>query len=157
MADTSAAIVGGRRSLPEARHAGLVAPRFLLRLPYGRGTDQTDHFAFEEIPPEGKHDALLWGNPALVAAMLLANTWRDEGWGFSPPANAEVTGLPVHVFTESGDKKLTPCGEVLLTDRIAGNLVDLGVMPLASVRDRDAVRLLRFQSLALPPTALAGL
>ncbi len=145
------------RSLPEARHAGLVAPRFLLRLPYGRSTDPTDHFPFEEMPPAAKHDALLWGNPALVAALLLANTWRDEGWGFSPPVNAEVTGLPVHIFTDSGEKKLTPCGEILLTDRAADNLLAIGVMPLASVRDRDAVRLLRFQSIARPPAALAGL
>ena len=145
------------RNLPQARHAGLVAPRFLLRLPYGRGADQVDHFAFEEMPPVAEHDALLWGNPALIATLLLANSWRDEGWSFSPPVNFEVNGLPVHVFTESGEKKLTPCGEVLLTDRVAENLLALGVMPLASIRDRDAVRLLRFQSIAQPATALAGL
>jgi len=145
------------RNLPAARHAGLVAPRFLLRLPYGRGTDEIDHFAFEEMPPAVDHGALLWGNSALIATLLLANAWRDEGWGFSPPVNAEVRGLPVHVFTESGEKKLTPCGEVLLTDRVADILLGLGVMALASVRDRDAVRLLRFQSIAQPAAALAGL
>lgn len=145
------------RTLPAARHAGLVTPRFLLRLPYGKGTDAIDHFAFEEMPPKAEHDALLWGNPALIATLLLANSWRDEGWDFSPPVNAEVSGLPVHVFTEAGEKKLTPCGEVLLTDRVAENLLALGVMPLASVRDRDAVRLLRFQSIAQPATGLAGI
>lgn len=145
------------RNLPEARNAGLVAPRFLLRLPYGRDADAIDHFAFEEMPPAAEHDGLLWGNPALIGTLLLANSWRDEGWSFAPPVNAEVNGLPVHIFTESGEKKLTPCGEVLLTDRVAENLLALGVMPLASVRDRDAVRLLRFQSIAQPATALAGL
>ncbi len=145
------------RNSPEANHAGLVAPHFLLRLPYGRGMDEIDHFALEEMPPAVEQDALLWGNPALIATLLLANAWRDEGWGFSPPGNAAVTGLPVHVFTESGEKKLTPCGEILLTDRVAENLLALGVMPLASVRDRDAVRLLRFQSIAQPAAGLGGL
>ncbi len=145
------------RHSPESRHAGLVGPRFLLRLPYGRGMDEIDHFALEEMPPAVEQNALLWGNPALIATLLLANAWRDEGWGFSPPDNAAVTGLPVHVFTESGEKKLTPCGEILLTDRVAENLLALGVMPLVSVRDRDAVRLLRFQSIAQPAAGLGGL
>jgi type VI secretion system protein ImpC len=144
------------RGLPAARYAGLVAPRFLLRLPYGKSTDAIDHFAFEEMP-KAKHEALLWGNAALIAALVLANAWRDEGWGFSAPVNAEVSGLPVHIFTESGEKKLTPCGEILLTDRVAENLLALGVMPLASIRDRDSVRLLRFQSIAQPAAGLAGL
>jgi type VI secretion system protein ImpC len=145
------------RGLPAVRHAGLVAPRFLLRLPYGKGTDAIDHFEFEEMPPKMEPNALLWGNPSLIATVILANAWRDEGWGFSAPANAEVNGLPVHVYTESGEKKLTPCGEALLTDRVAENLLALGIMPLASVRDRDSVRLLRFQSIARPAAGLAGL
>jgi type VI secretion system protein ImpC len=145
------------RGFPAARHAGLVSPRFLLRLPYGRNIDAIDHFAFEEMPPKAPHEALLWGNAALIAVMLLAIAWREEGWEFSAPANAEVNGLPVYVVTEGGEKKLTPCGEVLLTDRIAENLLALGIMPLATVRDRDAVRLMRFQSIALPAAALGGL
>ena len=145
------------RTFPAARHAGLVAPRFLLRRPYGRATDVIDHFAFEEMPPKATSDALLWGNSELIATVILASAWREEGWGFSPPVSAEINGLPVHVFTESGEKKLTPCGEILLTDRIAENLLALGIMPLASIRDHDSVRLLRFQSIAQPPTALAGL
>lgn len=142
------------RAFPASRHAGLVSPRFLLRLPYGHNTDAIDHFAFEEMPPKISHEALLWGNGALIAAMLLAIAWREEGWEFSAPANAEVNGLPVYVVTEAGNKKLTPCGEVLLTDRVAENLLALGIMPLATVRDRDAVRLLRFQSLAQPAAGL---
>jgi type VI secretion system protein ImpC len=144
------------RNLPEARHVGLIAPRFLLRLPYGPGRDEIDHFAFDEMP-DVEPAAFLWGNAALIGVVLLAHAWREEGPGFSPPVNAEVNGLPVHVFSESGEKKLTPCGEFLLTDRTADNLLALGVIPLASVRDRDAVRILRFQSITHPATGLAGL
>lgn len=145
------------RALPSARHAGLAGPRFLLRLPYGKHSDAIDHFAFEETPAKPNSDALLWGNPALIAALILATAWREEGWGFTAPVNAAVSGLPVHVFTEDGEKKVTPCGEIILTDRTAENLQALGVMPLATVRDRDSVRLLRFQSIAQPPAGLAGL
>jgi len=144
------------RQLPEARHLGLIAPRFLLRLPYGRGTDEIDGFAFEEMPVVPRHDALLWGNPALISTLLVAASYRDTGWGSSPQDGSEVSGLPMHIFKESGEKKMTPCGEILLTDRVAENLLALGVMPLASIRDRDAVRLVRFQSLAQPAARLAN-
>jgi type VI secretion system protein ImpC len=145
------------RSLAEAQYAGLIAPRFLLRLPYGRSTDPIDSFAFEEMPGRREAGALLWGSPALAGASLLANAWREDGWGFDAPDHATVSGLPVYVFTESGEKHALPCGEVLLTDRMAERLLALGVMPLASVRDRDAVQIVRFQSIALPAAPLAGL
>ncbi len=144
------------RSLPAARHAGLVTPRFLLRLPYGKKTDEIDHFAFEEVPA-GNRGTLLWGNGALAAALVLATAWREEGWEFSPPANAGISGLPLFLVTEDGERKLTPCGEVLLTERLTENLLALGLMPLVTVRDRDIVRLYRFQSVAAPCSPLAGL
>src|SRR5262249_35019174 len=37
------------RQLPEAAYLGLALPRFLLRLPYGKDTDPTDQFAFNEM------------------------------------------------------------------------------------------------------------
>ena len=52
--------------------------------------------------------------------------------------------------------QLKPCAEVLLTDEAAEMLLDRGFMPLASMKNADRVRVVRFQSVADPPVALAG-
>ena len=49
-----------------------------------------------------------------------------------------------------------PCAEVLLTERAAEIVLERGLMPLLSFRDRDRIRLARFQSVREPLTALAG-
>ncbi|MFC7539039.1 type VI secretion system contractile sheath domain-containing protein [Siccirubricoccus deserti] len=38
------------QAAPEAAYIGLAAPRFLLRMPYGKKSDPIDSFAFEESP-----------------------------------------------------------------------------------------------------------
>ena len=103
---------------------------------------------------------------ACVAAMLtlvaLAWWWRwreafcRHGWELRPGAPREVDGLPLHVYWEGGESRTKPCAEVLLDDRAAEAILGRGLMPLLSVRDRDAVRLARFQSVAAPSTPLAG-
>ena len=43
-----------------------------------------------------------------------------------------------------------------MTEETAEALLDYGIMPLVSFKDRDMVRILRFQSIADPPAALSG-
>lgn len=145
------------RAMPEARYIGLIAPRFLLRLPYGRDTDQIDRFPFEEMPSgPPNHAAYLWGDASIACASLLGSSFRESGWEFSPGDRAELEGLPLHIFKEAGEKRVTSCTEQLLTDRIAEKLLAMGVMPLAAIRDSDAARLVRFQSIADPLSPLSG-
>ena len=66
-------------ALPEAAYLGLAAPRFLLRPPYGRKSDPIDAFSFEEFTPQGGLGAMLWGHPALLSGLLLAETWLQQG------------------------------------------------------------------------------
>ncbi len=72
------------RNLPEAVYIGLAAPRFLLRLPYGRDTDPVEVFDFEETAGEFAHEHYLWGNPAFACACLLAGAFSREGWSMIP-------------------------------------------------------------------------
>jgi type VI secretion system protein ImpC len=144
------------RRLPEARWAGLLLPRFLLRLPYGRETDPTEQFDFEEMPGIPAHEGYLWGNPAFAGALLLAQAFSEEGWEMRPGTHSEVDGLALHIYKEDGESIVKPCAEVLLTEESAEQILDAGLMPLVSLKDRDTVRLLRFQSVADPPTSLAG-
>jgi type VI secretion system protein ImpC len=144
------------RAMPEAQYAGLIAPRFVLRLPYGRDTDEIESFAFEEMPGSPDHAAYLWGDAPVACADLLGSSFREAGWDFSPGDRAELESLPIHTFMDAGEKRVTSCTERLLTDRAAERLLAMGVMPLAAVRDSDTARVVRFQSIADPLRPLAG-
>lgn len=135
---------------------GLSLPRVLLRLPYGQKTDPVDQIAFEEMPGGRAPDGYLWGNPAFVCARLLAAAFVDSGWDFSPDDVLELDDLPAHVYEEAGERVLQPVAEVLLGERATQAILAQGLMPLLSHRQRNAVRLARFQSLAEPAMALAG-
>jgi type VI secretion system protein ImpC len=144
-----------RRST-EACWIGLAMPRFLLRLPYGKETDPVESFDFEEMPGVPNHREYLWGNPALACVQLLAEAFAHDGWAMRPGKYAEIDRLPVHVYEAEGGKHAKPCAEVLLTERDIEWILEQGYMALASIRGRDAVRLVRFQSIAKPPARLSG-
>jgi type VI secretion system protein ImpC len=144
------------RQLPEACWVGLAMPRFLLRLPYGKKTDPVESFDFEEMPGAPRHQEYLWGNPAFACVQLLAEAFANDGWQMRPGAYAQIDRLPVHIYEAEGEKHAKPCAEVLLTERDIDWILDQGYMALASIRDRDAVRLVRFQSIAKPLARLSG-
>ncbi|MGH9427630.1 MAG: type VI secretion system contractile sheath domain-containing protein, partial [Terriglobia bacterium] len=85
------------RGLPEACSLGLILPRFLLRLPYGKKFDSVESFPFEEMATPPQHEHYLWGNSCFVAAMLLGRTFSDCGWNFSDGIRRDVEGLLLHV------------------------------------------------------------
>jgi type VI secretion system protein ImpC len=128
----------------------------LLRLPYGKQTDPIEGFAFEEMASGRDHEAFLWGNPAFGCALLLSQVFLDSGWSEPLDAYRDLLDLPAYAYQEGGEAKLQPCAEVWLGERAAQVILNRGVMPLLSHRHRNAVRLLRWQSLADPSAALAG-
>jgi len=144
------------RGSPEAAFVGLVLPRILLRLPYGKDTEQIDRFDFEEISTPANHQEYLWGNPAAVCACLLAEAFREFGWSFTRGLGCEMGQLPMHIYKSDGEKHITPCAEAFLTERAMQILIDKGLMPLISIKGRDAALLPRFQSIAEPLAPLAG-
>jgi type VI secretion system protein ImpC len=148
-------LAGLRRSM-KAKWIGLALPRFLLRLPYGKDTDETETFAFEEMPSPPRHKSYLWGNPAFACACLLGEAFSRHGWDMRPGMVQEIDGLPLHVYRENGESQLKPCAEVLLSESSAELLLERGFMPLATMKGTDRARLVRFQSIAQPLAALAG-
>ena len=144
-----------RRS-PDAAWIGLALPRFLLRLPYGKDTDAIESFDFEEMPGERPHEDYLWSNPAFACALLLAQSFSDDGWEMRPGTHSEINGLPLHVYKHNGESELKPCAEALLTEGAAERILDNGLMPLVSLKGQDAVRVVRFQSMAEPLRGVAG-
>jgi type VI secretion system protein ImpC len=145
------------RSMPGAEWIGLALPRILLRLPYGAATEPTEEFAFEEDEAaEHGHEALLWGNPAVACAILLAQSFAQDGWEMTPGSVKDLDDLPLYVREADGAKTLTPCAETLLTDAQTESILDRGLMPLVSRRESDSVRVARFQSIRDPLTPLSG-
>jgi type VI secretion system protein ImpC len=144
------------RGLAETKYLGAVMPRVLMRLPYGDGGATTDRTSFEELPPGSPHEHFLWGAGSVALGLLLAEGFVQSGWGFDPNENRDVSGLPVYVYEDDGERTVKPCAEVLLRENAFETMIGHGLMVLVSTRDRDSVQLSRFQSAAKPATPLAG-
>ena len=144
------------QNLPDAAYLGLALPRFLLRLPYGKDTDSLDQFEFEEMAGDPDHENYLWGNPCFACICLLGRAFSTDGWNLQPSGGNDIGNLPLHIYRKAGQTHLKPCAEALLTERAAEIIMSSGLMPLLSFRERDIIRLVRFQSVALPPNPLAG-
>ena len=140
-----------------AKRAGSVwrCRRFLLRLPYGAGTSPVESFAFEEMP-ESVHAPLSLGQSGVLLRAAAGPGFpsrRVEPASGVAPAGG---GTAAHVYQEDGASVAKPCAEILLGEKDAEFLLENGIMPLASLKDEDAALLVRFESIAIPPSALSG-
>ncbi len=145
------------RTSSAASWIGLAVPRVMLRLPYGSQTDPIEPFEFEELSIRREHEAYLWGNPAFACAMLIAMSFQEQGWSMRLDDHLVVDDLPAHAYEDdAGESTMKPCAEVFLSERGAEAILRRGVMPVMSYRNRNAVRVTRFQSVADPPAPLAG-
>lgn len=146
------------RQTPAAEWIGLAMPRLLVRLPYGAGTDPIESFAFEEMAEDRRHEHYLWANPAYALAFLAGQVFSEEGWDMDVATRLVIEDLPSHVYCDAeGEPMQQPCAEVWLSESAAEAILAQGVMPILSYRNRNAARLLRWQSIASPPKALAAL
>jgi len=146
------------RQSPVAAWIGLALPRLLARLPYGAATDRIESFSFEEMADGRLHEHYLWGNPAYALAYLAGQAFSEEGRQADVTGRLLIEGLPSHVYRDAdGEPAQQPGAEIWLSESAAEALLDCGLMPLLSYRNRDAARLLRWQSISSPSQGLAGL
>jgi type VI secretion system protein ImpC len=130
------------RALEASAYLGLCAPRFLLRMPYGKKTDPIDAFGFEEFSRQSGLQGMLWGHPALIPALLLAEGFGQQGMKLQLGSILTVRDMVSYVYTDKdGDQIALPCTERLYTERQAQAVGDYGVMPLLSLRGRPELRL----------------
>jgi type VI secretion system protein ImpC len=121
------------RELPEASHLALLAPRFMLRHPYGKKSDPISSFAFEEFTPEEGMRGMLWGHPALLAASVLA---APTGTTLS------VGDLPFHYVVDSdGDQVALPTTERLINLAAAEMLRRVGIDGLMAHKGQPELRI----------------
>jgi type VI secretion system protein ImpC len=141
------------RAGPAGAWVGLALPRILLRLPYGDKSDRIETFQFEEMAPAPDHESFLWGNAALACAAVIGRLLQAGGEAGDP---GDIADLPAFAFTADEEPRLQPCAEVCLSEPAVEAILARGVMPLVSFKDRNAVRLVRLQSIADPPSVLIG-
>ena len=134
---------------------GLAAPRVLLRLPYGKGSDPIEAFRFEEFAGPPRHDEFLWGNASLAPALLIGRSFTARGWDMEVGDEREIGDMPAYTFVQDGERELQACGEHYLTETEIQRLLTSGLIAVASRRDRNAVVVVRFQSVSDPPQPLA--
>jgi len=148
------------RGLPQATYLALAAPRFLLRLPYGKETVPTEEFPFEEVSLEGpsgpRHEDFLWGSPALACACMLGQNFSQHGWEMRAGQVRRLDGIPLYLYKHRGEAVQLPPAEAWLGERAAAAMLDYGVLPLLSVKNRDAAVLFDIRSLAKGDEPLAG-
>ena len=143
------------RARPEASYVGLVAPRFLLRLPYGAKTEPVDPFDYEEFTLREGLKGMLWANPVVLSAILMAETVNQGGKQMKLGSVMSAGDMPFHYMTDQyGDQVALPCTERLLDTRTMAEVVARGYMPLLSIKGRSEVRQGSFQGLG--PGMLAG-
>ena len=141
------------RALPDAQWLGMALPRFLLRDPYTKGS--VEGFAFEEMDTPPDHDAFLWANPAVACVCLLAESFLEDGWDLRL-RNTRISGLPLYTYASDAGTEMKPCAECWMAERTVEKFLSRGIMPLASMKNSDAVKLMRLQSVARPAAPLAG-
>jgi type VI secretion system protein ImpC len=137
-----------------ARWIGLAAPRVLLRLPYGKGSDPIEAFGFEEFVGPPEQNEFLWANASLAMALLIGRAFTARGWEMEPGDEREIGDLPAYTFRRDGELEMQACGERFLMESQIEALLRAGLVPIASRRDRNAVVAIRFQSVSDPPQPL---
>src|SRR5690606_1811578 len=129
------------RASEDSRYVGLVMPRVLGRLPYGKNTKPVEAFAYEEHVDGTDHRRYLWMNAACAMSAELTQAFALYGWCAAirgVEGGGLVEGLPVHNFTtDEGDIAMKCPTEAPITDRREKELADLGFIPLVHCKDTD--------------------
>ena len=137
------------RAMPEAGHLALVTPRFLLRRPYGAKSEPIYEFDFEEFTQSEGLSGMLWANPVVLVAILLAKSFRENGPSMQLGKIMSLGDMPFHYVNDRyGDQVALPCTERNLTLDKVDTVLGRGYLPVVSIRGRDEIRLASFQSLA---------
>ncbi len=118
-----------RRS-PAAESISLALPRVLLRQPYGKDSEALDSFDFEEMDATPAHADYLWGNPVYALAIGLLSKGDAQ----------TIDNMPMHVYTDNGEKHIKPCAELWISEASVHKLMQLGFTPVASIRNQNAIR-----------------
>lgn len=141
------------RASPTAAFLSLSAPRFLVRLPYGRRGEECETIKFEELG-DGRptHESFLWASSAIACALAIANGVVEDG---AAASRGEIGGMPLYVTPIDGEPTSIPCAETMSTHSDVQSMLDAGITALTGPRDGDTILIPRIQSVASPARQLS--
>jgi type VI secretion system protein ImpC len=146
----------GFRDHEDSRYVGLCAPRFLLRLPYGKRDSETAVKAFDFQEDVIDHHArYLWGPASLALTARIAESFAKYRWCpniIGPQGGGSVHGLPLHQYEQGGELKTKPPCETAITDRQELQLANLGLCGLVFRQDSDNAAFFSANSTQRPKT-----
>ena len=92
-----------------------------MRQPYGERTDPIGAFeGFEEFTPRSGLKGMLWGNPAFIAGLMLAQSFAKQGPKMTLGAIMSAGDMPYYFYVDDdGDQTALPCTERLMNERAA--------------------------------------
>lgn len=145
------------RSLRESersRYIGLVLPRFLARLPYGRKSSPVKEFDFEEDTGAADHRRYIWANSAYALAVNINRSFELYGWCsriHGIDHGGSVKRLPEHIFpTDNGGVAMKCPTEITISDHREVELAENGFIPLVHRKNSDCAAFRTAQSLKAP-------
>lgn len=127
------------RTSEDARNVGLVLPRFLGRLPYGKETIPVKSFSYEENVV-GDHAKYLWLNSSFAFASRLSDSFAKWRWCANitgPGSGGSVQDLPLHLFEELGETTTKIPTEIMIPERRDFELSEEGFIPLVYRKGDD--------------------
>jgi type VI secretion system protein ImpC len=147
------------REHEDSRFLGLVLPRILMRLPYGRDSQRVDGFVFEEDVSAGDGSSYLWGNAAFAFGHVLARAFALSGWfadirgtGQGPDSGG-VVELPAHSYRTDRPGVAVKCSvDSIVSESRDKELSDLGFIALCDCEDTDYSAFFANQSMQKPRT-----
>lgn len=144
------------RTSPAAAHLALTAPRFLLRSPYGKSSSPIETFDFTEIGPQQNHQHYLWGNSAVLVAVVLAELWVAGDGTLNTAAASQIDQLPIHVEKSAEGEKLIPSAEIVILDSTVAALRAAGLLVVRSIYNKNAVLIPQLTSCAADGALIFG-
>lgn len=142
------------RKSDDARYVNLALPHVLMRLPYDPEKNPIDEFNYREDVDGSDSSKYLWGSAAYALAARITDAFAQYGWHMAIcglEGGGKVAGLPLHTFeTEAGAKKVKCPTEVIVKERRAGELVQLGLVPLVMYANTDYAVFIDSPSCKLP-------
>lgn len=126
------------RESADARYAGLLGPRFLLRLPYGEALP-VEELEFEEDLTEHEHH--LWGGSAFAFATRVADSFAKHRWVaniIGPGTGGMVDNLPRYRVQDASGSVGDFAAETKFTLRREYELSEQGLISLVDGGPRGA-------------------
>ncbi|MCW5769333.1 MAG: type VI secretion system contractile sheath large subunit [Phycisphaeraceae bacterium] len=141
------------KTSPDSSQLAAAIPRWLARRPYGLWSDPIDRFTFEELDAHERgnaagHAAMCWAGGAWLLLRLIVEGWIENGDAMQLGSPCVVGDLPHTSWKDATGSHALPCAECYLAERGLEAISDAGLVPIASMKGRDAVVLGPVQNLA---------